>query len=731
MLRRYWILVVLIMLLGTPPATSRAQDTPTFTISGDFFPGEMLAVSGDGLAPNTTYILSMPNAGVDTVYDGDRIGDRDAQLVVPPGQISTDAAYSININDIGQILWRVEYYAQANTAIDAPLLYFRADDIYAVNVNVFQHESSHPILELNTWQSVSLLLDPSVGMLGATRQWLSATEGIDLYVGRITKQPVWVVQTNADGSFSQPLRTPRRMPTVGNDDAPFELVLYTADLNNPQRVGTIEQSVDYSDYLSIRDMIDFHYRVVRPESTLTDRSAAVYANQVDLGGRRFRADWEIGYMGAVYTAIGADDLATEQAYRLCATQTGNGEIGVVRNHTDSAIAGYYTIRPVYEATGDPILENCLLALAEYTVSNYRADYDVYPQFTGNEYWADAMGVGKTFFLAYMAQRFDNPAWQQAADDIMWYALTHLRTDEGYFRWRYNFVDDTIVSDWWIGAQGWALMGMIEYAAWTDDADLLAAMDAALPALANYLVAQPYARLREDILRSSQIAYYLLRLSEDERYDTVDRAQWQILANDLFFDALRDKSSDTSLDYYGLTLASITWSFVDMFLLAIMDEFYPDTAFYLNPTDTDLILDVERPQGHLCLPMLVDGITDSVSPYHGIVADADGYRLVGRFDAGWLLSCTTQSAELFWVGGSSTVRLDIWQPDAGLLRWEIDSTADAVFSLRIGRLMPTTAYMLLRDGELLYEQTTDADGVLLLQYTGAHRNSFYTLLPSSQ
>ncbi|PJF39159.1 MAG: hypothetical protein CUN55_15145, partial [Phototrophicales bacterium] len=504
-----------------------------------------------------------------------------------PPYLSLDARsnFAVNYDEYEQILFFVDYYAVQTSDVVNRSLRFKSFDIYADNG--FEYEVDYPFMpsSYENWLTLRLVLDKAVGALGTGQQLIAPTEGIDAYISQVQKVPAWNVVTDDKGAFTATIIAPRRLSSDGSNGLNFEILLYDQSLENTWTIGAFTLNPPYEDYREIRELIAFHYLLVRPDYTWTDRSAAVFANQI-ASPNVFRVDWEVGYMGAVFEALGANDLAYEQAFRICRTQTEDGEIGVVRNHSDSAIAGYYTIRSIYEATLDRFLDNCLIRLANYTISNYRADEDVYPQFTDDEYWADAMGIGKTFFLAYIAQRFDNPIYQDAADNIMWFPLQHMINEEGRFIHRYNFVTDEVVVDWWIGAQGWALMGLYEYQFWTEDQSLLDAMRLAAQNLANWLVAQPLSRIYdEDITRASQIAYYLRKLSLDERYDAQERATWAALADQLFLLSVRDKSTDTSnLNRYGITIYEydgVKWAFTDLFLLYYLDEFFPDTLFFPN------------------------------------------------------------------------------------------------------------------------------------------------------
>lgn len=720
-----WLILSVLVAIGLPTgAHGQAESVPQFAISTTTPTlGERVMVTGSGLVPDSTYYLGIPDAGTLMSYSGVEVGGKPAQALASPYGLSTGANYAINFDEFDQIRMEIEFYLETDAEAPADLsLRFRSFDIYANNGFEFVADQSVVVGAPLSWQTQALLLDKAIGVYGAHQQMITPPTGVTLYLAKVEKTPVWTVQTDEIGEFQAEIVAPRRLNTRQNLPN-FSVMLYDDTRSQQYNVGQLVLSPHYENYRTLEELIAFHYVEVRPDHVLTDRSAAVYSNQF-AASNSFRPDWEIGYMGGVYEALGETAMLTEQAYRLCNTQSPNGEIGVVRNHSDSAIAGYYTIRPVYEATNDPVLEQCLRLLADYTISNYRADAGVYPQFTDDEYWLDALGIGKTFFLAYMGQRFDNPVWQTAADDITRFALDYMLTDEGWFIHRLNFVTGEVVTDWWIGAQGWALMGLVEYQQWTQDDSLRTQMHEAAGTLANWLVTQPFTRLREDPTRSSQMGYYLRVLGEDDRYDAADRAAWANVADRLFFEAIRDKNTDTNnLNRYGTTTAGTKWAFSDLFLLNYRSLFFPTSTFYINSSRIPYQLNEALPDNRVCQPYWITTVATLASPFHTITADSAGVRLVGGMDWGWLVECVQRPMTIHVDTGTASLQITEWGGDRRA--WHLTSE-NATLSIQVLDLIPNQHYRVLRDGVVLYEQQATEEGGLTLLFSGSATDGYYEL-----
>jgi hypothetical protein len=151
-------------------------------------------------------------------------------------------------------------------------------------------------------------------------------------------------------------------------------------------------------------LIRFHYLEVLPENFQVN-SAMTFANQ-SISNSTFSmyGDWEMGFVGWLLRELGRDDLAQKQAYRECRATGTDGQL-YVANYTDQAINGYHSIRPIYEESGDAALLSCMIKIKDYMQLIYNSSYGVYPQFGGSdEFWADAIGVGKPQFFHYMGEK---------------------------------------------------------------------------------------------------------------------------------------------------------------------------------------------------------------------------------------------------------------------------------------------------------------------------------------
>jgi len=698
----------------------------TFSISNDSpFLGEEITIQGFGLLPEQEYLIFVPEAGPERDYTDTTFQERTAKQFTGTSDFGHTTYYSVAYDEFDKILFYTSYYAISPAT--NPFFRILVPDIFWDNGGGYVQTIDVTSPLTNNWEDYYYIFDKDKGIQSFEFRLTQLSDNT-IYLDKMWKAPAWVVSTDADGNFSTAIRAPRRKSL--NEDLTFNYKLYNSADHSTLDIGSIELDPQYDRFRSVRDMISFHYEHVLPETVSTVNSAMIFSNQSNRSQPfSMAADWEVGFVGALYRQLGRNDLAEIQAYRECRSTGTDGRLYPVSNQTDVAINGYRSIRPLYEQNGDATLLTCMTKLTNYIQSIYNSTYNIYPQFSGgSEFWIDAIGIGKPQFLHYMGNVLDDENLISRADSMVNYAIDTLQDPEGWFQWKYNFVTSEYTEPFWDGGQGWALKGLREYEEITTDEALQEKIHNSLILLADNLATRPIEDLRNDHRRSSLIAYHLRKLAEDPAYPSAKQAAWRNRAEELFLLALQDKNAVyDDLNRYGLTYYgtnNFTFAFIDLYILKYLDEFYPDSQFFQNKSDTSY--EVIKP--------VDDAIVYQADTYRGgswspsanypTQISSSGANLSGQVAQGDLVRFTRRDMTATPSAGTVEIALEEWS--SSLRKWRMTSDSDTDVALEIGALEPITKYYVLRDRKVWREVTSNESGRVSFLYDGGFSSHIFEL-----
>lgn len=698
----------------------------TFSISDESpFLGDEITIQGSDLLPDQEYLIFAPEAGPEMDYTTTTYQERTAKQFTSTSAFGHTAYYSAAYDEFDKILFYTSYFALSSAT--NPFFRINVPDIFWDNFggSVQTVDVTSPLDD--SWTDYYYVFDKDKGMQSFEFN-LVQLNGNTIYLDKMWKAPAWSITTDSTGSFSTTIHAPRR--TSLNNDLSFSYKLFNLSDNSITDAGTIVLDPKYDDFRSVRDMITFHYQHVLPEAVSSPNSAMVFSNQaVRTNPFSMAADWEVGFLGELYRQLGREDLAQTQAYRECRATDNTGRLYPAGNQTDVAINGYRSIRPLYEQNGDATLLTCMTYLKNYIESIYNSTYDVYPHFAGSsEFWIDAIGVGKPQFLYYMGSTLGDETLKLRADGMVNYAIDTLQDPDGWFNWKFNFVTSQISAGFWDGGQPWALKGLREYEDITTDEALREKIHTSLIRLADNLSLRPIEDLRSDHRRSSLIAYELRQLAEDSTYPADKRATWGARAEELFRLALLDKNAEYGdLNKYGLTYYgtnNYTFSFIDLFILKYLDEFYPDSHFFQNRTDGTYNVSKPIDNAAVFLAETYSGGSWSTSTDHPTQVSASGTILSGQVAQGDLVRFTKRDMTATASAGTVDITLESWS--SNFRKWRMTSSSNTDVALDIGSLEPISTYYVLRDGLLWKEVISNVSGRVSFLYDGGFSSHIFEL-----
>ncbi len=719
----------------------KVSASSSFSISNTTpFLGEQITITGSGLIPNHTYYLYNYDGGpekdyTDTTYQGETAKQYTGTL-----EFGTGWSYSHAYDEFENVLVFIRYY---DAVAATPYFRIGASDIYWSNGGGYAQTVDVDSTGSSSWVTWTKVFDKDKGVPSFEWRFLKVGSN-NVYVDKIQKYPMWTVTTDALGSFSKTIHAPR---TYNRDvTLSFTFKLFDPNDNSHQAIGSITLDPKYDQYRSVKDMLEFHYIHNRPE-VLEGNYGGVFANQIRKSILNYKgADWDNAFMGGVFDELGYPELRNEQAERTKDTiRTGTSDLRCyplgAGNYTDCTFAGWTTIKPAYEETGDISLYNAMGDILSYSRAAYNVTYDNFSHSSGagSEFWIDA-GGGKPQFFWYMGKLLNNDTYKSDAIKMINTMIDKLQTPEGWFYQRYNYATDTINGPiFWDGGQGWALNGLREFKDLiendTTQQSLVTKISDSLVKLADNLADRPITDLRSDQRRSSIISYNLLKLAQDTSYPQSKRNNWQKRGEELFILEMKTKNSDyDTVNKYGLTYSStsdFTFAFSDYYLLELLNDIYPTAYFFPNNIGSSYLID-KSTGGNSIYQAYLDNTNDwtKTTDYYNRVSSA-GNVLKGTAQHDRVVKYVKRDMTATVTSGNVDITIEDWRDN--YRKWRMASDTNQSVDIVFSNLPVNKTFYIFRDDSLWRELKTDGGGSLSFTYDEGFSTHTFVLkdsLPSA-